>query len=96
MAAWTSGKLLSYNTTRRHNPDDLDTKYHRREGLKILITNFFTSANLPYFITRQDNDIHIRNFQLLATENINVVALRPCKVGSTLAQFNVDSLYSIR
>jgi len=33
-AAWTSETLLSYSTTRRHNPEDLDLKHHRRESLK--------------------------------------------------------------
>jgi hypothetical protein len=34
-AAWTSETLVFYlNTTRRHNPEDLDLKNHRRERLK--------------------------------------------------------------
>jgi len=33
--ACTSEMLVSYsNTTRRHNPENLDLKYHRRENLK--------------------------------------------------------------
>jgi hypothetical protein len=34
-AARRSYTLVCYqNTTRRHNPEDLDLKHHRREGLK--------------------------------------------------------------
>jgi len=35
-AARSSETLLSYNTTRCHNPEDLNLKYHSRESLKIL------------------------------------------------------------
>jgi len=35
-AARTSETSVSYhNTTRRHNPEDLDLKQHRRESLEI-------------------------------------------------------------
>jgi hypothetical protein len=33
-AACTSETSISYITTRRHNPEDLDLNLHRREGLK--------------------------------------------------------------
>jgi len=34
-AAWIFETLVSYsNTTRRHNPEELDLKHHRHESLK--------------------------------------------------------------
>jgi hypothetical protein len=39
--AWTSETLTLYhNTARRHNPEDLELKHHRPEGLKTYNRQF--------------------------------------------------------
>jgi hypothetical protein len=43
-AAWTSKMFVSYHITRRHHPEDLDLKHHRRESLKIRIRNFYLTC----------------------------------------------------
>jgi hypothetical protein len=35
--AWTSETLVSYNTARRHYPEDLDLKCRCRENLETLM-----------------------------------------------------------
>jgi hypothetical protein len=39
-AAWTCVTLVSYHTTRRNNPEELDMKHYRRESLKTQMSLF--------------------------------------------------------
>jgi sterol desaturase/sphingolipid hydroxylase (fatty acid hydroxylase superfamily) len=42
--------VVSYNnTTRRHNPQDLELNHHRRESLKALTKKKFVLVQLPVF-----------------------------------------------
>jgi hypothetical protein len=52
-AAWTYETLLfCYNTTRRHNPEDLDLNHHHRESLKKLATLTYGNRMMPKRRTR--------------------------------------------
>jgi hypothetical protein len=49
-AAWMSETLVSYhNATRRHNPEDLDLKRHRREGLKTRVSRYSAAVSTTDF-----------------------------------------------
>jgi len=46
----TSGTLVSqHNTTRRHNPEDLDLNLHRCENLKFRVIDFLFLFGWSFF-----------------------------------------------
>jgi len=68
-AAWNSETLLSYrNTTRRHNPKELDLNLHRHENLK-----YHTGCGVKLTWSQCCFKIRVNSFVLIFSSQILVI-----------------------